>query len=512
MTRHPVGGDATTRAVHHFLRERRPRRTGSTVYAGYVVALVLVVYLAPYGASVLGGLDDLDPVTSGRVELMVPWLVTSAALAVLGAAVHDGSWRGCLRVELAAMDWPLSGHPSWPRWAAAGVLPVLLSAVVAGASVAAVGMACWATLQAAPVSAVEVATAVVGGATIGLVACAGNVAAQVEMSARAARVLAALLRGAALACALVSVAVLDGWRPAQIGVGRQAVALYGCGGLAVVIVLAAVRALGRVRSSRLRAAAGRREGVVAALMSLDTRLALNVALDGPRVATTWRAGRPRRGWATVPWHVLTGCLRRPAATSAGLAWVAAGVVVPALWPVDGPLWQQLVVASLVVQRGASLLSENVRIQTDDVHRSSALPQPVAGVVTASCLAVAAVVAVAAASGLVAGWVVGTGTTAQSWVVAAVAPTAAVGAGITACRGTFPVELLLGADTPFGNTAPVQVALWLVRVPVTLAGTTVAVGSVVDTTGVALLAPAAGVVLLLGTVLWLRSRAADLARS
>ncbi len=539
---HLLRPDALAQRARSLLRSLRPKPRAQSIYVAYVVCVMACLYVVPYGAVGADYLRFLDSDVAARGAAAFPVAVAAVILGLLSVSVHDGSWRGSVRAEAAEIDWVISGPLSWPRLMMSRVVSTALTLSVCGAGAAAVSGAVSTVLRHERITVPGIVQAAIAGAFVGLICCACNVMSQVFLRPDSARVVATSLRvGAAVAATVALIAALRhqglelpaalwwsgpwGWMAIVTGdvfpsAAADTIALLLC--VALGLTTAAVAALGviRIQAAALRSRAGRYDGVLAALMSADTRLAGQLTELGQRRRPRRRHPPARGPLSACLWHVVTGWVRQPGPPAAGLVWVAAGVLLPTVWLDDPP--PAAAVGVLLVYRGVSLLLENVRLQTDDVHRSAHLPQALASTMLSVCrigasVAVGGAVIVIAISGHL-----GYAPSMGSVLVAATIPAAAVAVSVTACRGQLPLELLIGAETPFGNSGPAQVALWFAQVPVALVVFSAVVSSIVPSaTGSALTgdnaiatlsATAASMAFLWVMVAWLRGRVAALLQS
>ncbi|MDT3397371.1 hypothetical protein RKE29_12045, partial [Streptomyces sp. B1866] len=238
-----------------------------------------------------------------------------------------------------------------------------------------------------------------------------------------------------------------------------------------------------LQALRLRAALAWR--VSASLFSLDLRQA-HTAVRAQRrrgARPALRLPPPRHPWLLVPWRDATGLLRAPGR----LGWAAACCALAAALAVaacglDGRArWLAAALALSSAYLSAAQLAEPARADSDDMRRSAALPYPsgtlalwhalVPGALLVCGLAAACAVCAAG------GW----------WhpallVLLAAAPACVAAALVSAYRGPLPSHLLIGADTPMGNTGPVQAAAWFLRAPLALLVTTVPALAAVTASG------------------------------
>ncbi|MDQ1295816.1 MAG: hypothetical protein QG608_3703 [Actinomycetota bacterium] len=501
----PDTPDTPTAPVLGWLRARRARRAGTwrdRLYGVYLAALLLGVYLVPYltaAASSLGGssapLLPHDPDTALVLTVFAHTLLA-------GLAGAHGALLGPVVVDPPTLHWLLDTPVSRPvvlrrRWWRALGRWTALGGVVGFALAFAV------ELGADHLNVPGLLLGTVAGAAHGAV-CAG-LAGTVQTAGhrrevRAVRpVLALLAVSAAVTCLLAVsgtppgplVTLLSwsgpwGWSARLVVASFPDLSVAPAAVLLLVACAAAVivggRWVPRVRGTVLRARVERLYRMTSAAYGLDFRLARVVA-QGPAPVRSRRVSPPRSAWAAVPWRGVLGWVRRPLAPFVGAAllfaaaWTAVGGSVA---PDAAGVAVTLGVLCLGYA-GAGALVEAVRVETDDVTRSHAHPLRfrslivrLLGLPVAVGLAAAVVGAVAAAwAG--AGVGAGTGGVALSdpvvfgagLAVPGCVPALVAAAAVSACRGTFPVHLLVGVETPLGNTAPVQAAAWFLRAPLTV---------------------------------------------
>jgi hypothetical protein len=484
-----------TKSVLAYLRVLRTERGSGWkghLYQVYVVLLLVLVYVVPYTASAQrsagGDLAPLLPHAPGTALCVV--VLGYAVLAQLAAA--DGRYRGPMVVDPPTMDWLLATPVSrsvvlrayWRvslvRWTAggAGMALVLAFAVRVGPSTrldlgelllaasagAAFGAGCAAVSGAfqlhgdsPPMRRLMVAIWIVTGAgSTGCLLAAGG-----ADVAPLATVLS--WAGPVGWTAQLTVTTADPGSLGRSAAGLLLVTVAAAGTLAVD------RSLPAIRSSLLRTRVERLRSMSAAVYSLDFRLVRLIATGTPHSGRSVRIPPPQRTRWALSWRILLGWCRRPAAVLIGL-----GVVLGSGWlTMSGPAGAStasLVVALVVAAAGyvgASSLIEAVRVEADDVMRSRGLPYRFRDLLT-RLLGPPIALAVAGGGvlcGIVA--VLDSGAVKPVLIVIAALPACCAAATVSACRGQFPVHLLLGVDTPAGNTGPVQAALWLLRAPLTV---------------------------------------------
>jgi hypothetical protein len=243
-----------------------------------------------------------------------------------------------------------------------------------------------------------------------------------------------------------------------------ATALLGAAALAAVAC--AHRTAAGVPGSALRVRARTIGAMSAAALSMDARgvaLAYRGAAGSRRAR--FRLPPPRRRELVLPWRDLLALARAPSRllTAVALELLAVGLI--AVAGLGGQLSLVLVASGLTLgYLAAAWLCEGARLDAEDTRRSENLPFRFgslawwhAAVPCLVLLAVAAapVIVVAAAAGdprLIA-------------LLVMTVPVLVAGALVNVFRPRFPPDLFDGVETPLGNTAAIQVILWLAWGPV-----------------------------------------------
>ncbi|RMI41430.1 hypothetical protein EBN88_10905, partial [Streptomyces triticirhizae] len=248
-----------------------------------------------------------------------------------------------------------------------------------------------------------------------------------------------------------------GWAALPLAaVGERVSAVEGVlGGALTALAVAAALVVARRATTGLPARVLRQQVRVAgaftvALYGVDPRLA-RAALSAPRRArrTTGRGWRvPRARWLLVPWRDAIGLARAPGRAGLGLALWATTVALAAL-----PHRVAGVAALVTGCLAAAQLVEPARLDGENRERGAGLPWTRGALTLRHALLPGALLLVSSAP------------------LAALAPLppawapALVGAAlVSAHRGTMPASLLLGAETPLGDSGPIQALFWLARAP------------------------------------------------
>ncbi|MFD7511068.1 hypothetical protein ACFV5N_17295 [Streptomyces sp. NPDC059853] len=464
-------------ALRHLYRltgpQRRAKRRADALLL-YGVSLTVAFWLVPYlvdagrtAAAGAGGGLWVNGRTAALLEALPGALPALLALALYGAA-RTAVWRGPVRLPGEVVSWLLPTPvdrrrlllPYW--WAAVARVGVttLLAGAAAGFLLRAMvpgGEVVW-----APV----VAAGAWGGLLTGLLAVATGTLVE-RYEAAVARHGRRLFRAAAALVAVLGLAAAAGtgllWSgPWGWAVAPLAAAL-GLGGaswwpLAVLagsagtgwLLLVAHRAAGAIPAAALRTRTAAGSLLAASVLTGNLRQARAVVRDTgrpPARPVRLRLPVPRRRALLVPWRDATGLLRTPGRLVAAALWAGAAVLLAhAGWPSA---------ALVAAYPAAGALTEPARLDSDDTRRAGQLPYA-PGTLALRHGAVPALLLVAA---LAPGGV----------LLAATAPALVGAALVSSYRGQVPPHVMVGVETPAGNTGPFQTALWHVRGPlVTLA--------------------------------------------
>ncbi|CAM5243814.1 hypothetical protein GCM10010329_44110 [Streptomyces spiroverticillatus] len=459
---------ASTDRTLAFLRaarvSSRQERRKNSAYVVYLVALFAVFWAVPLlaAAARAGGRGDWHGETARQLTATLPWSAPLLTALVLLLTMRNAAWRGPVRVDLPTLHWllplPLARGPLLlPRLRAA----VLRSALVGPVVGAVLGYVLYVAGAGAPVP------LAVAGAWAGLVAGLTGVGAGVlverwgygrpfwvgSLAVAVAAAVLPLWSGPWGWAAQPLVAAAGHGGPWAVGAGLSAV----CAAGALVV---AWRSAPLIPAAELRSRATLASQVTASLFALDLRQT-RAAVRGPRRG--WAARQrvrlpmPRRRWLLVPWRDATGLLREPGRLVWGALWAAAAVWLCGLAPDAGR--GQVAVTVLTLGAGylaAAQLVEPARLESDDFRRATGLPY------TFGALALwhAVVPGVLLLLGLAAGAIL-YGTSGHLALLGAV-PALVGGALVSAYRGAMPVEVLIGGETPMGNTGPLQAVLWYGR--------------------------------------------------
>uniref|UniRef100_A0AAU2JP14 ABC transporter permease n=1 Tax=Streptomyces sp. NBC_00049 TaxID=2903617 RepID=A0AAU2JP14_9ACTN len=490
----PTGGRAEWRdttdevfgLLHGARRAHRVQKRRDTAFHVYVVLLLTAMYLVPFGALAYGAAGSPREPWATSVSGALPFAGTALALAWFRVVVGDARWRGPVLLDAATASWLLPapvdrGRLLRPRLrrtivlhgAGAGLLTAVatyfLNLVVLGRPTAGIALA----------AAAAAVFGALAAATAGLVVSRDAIG-----PARRAAAALTVLAAAALLCAVLDA---PAWlRPLFLWSGpwgwvtqclaaASGSAPTGWPAAAALLVACAVWVIGRadreiaampvgVLLRRIRSAAS----VTAAVVTVDFRQA-RLAARGPESGV--RRFRPpvlpppRRPWLAVPWRTAAGWLAGPARLGWAAVWLAGAYTAVTVAPAaQGPGRIAAVLSALAAGYAATVgLLEAARLDGDDVNRSRALPWTFPGIVLRHALLPLAVLLPAGA--VACALLASLGRPVLPAVLLLCCFPALLGAAlISACRGTLPYELLLGADTVMGNTAVLQVAVWYLRGP------------------------------------------------
>ncbi|MET8014426.1 hypothetical protein ABZU86_28830 [Streptomyces sp. NPDC005271] len=506
MTRHDVirhaiqdgpseTASAETLAYLRALRSdfRRERRKSGTF-----VLYALGMIAAGWGVPVL-----ISAARTGRAEghrgalaehvltslpLTAPTLLALVVLLMARGAV----WRGPVLLDMPTVSWllpaPLSRAPL--------VLPRLLtSTLVAGAAGLVAGGALGFLVYASGASSWPAVTA--AGAWAGAVAALTGTAAGAVVERRdllmdryGARIFGAAGAVVALLAAAAVVSAARGHHPSWLGAAflwsgpwgwaaqpLVAAADAGAPGWAVGTALSAVFVLAALvyargeaadisqAALRLRATVATRLG--ASVLTLDLRQAKAglpaLRKRGSRPAV--RLPMPRRRWLVMPWRDATGLLRTPGRLGWAALWTATAVALTALAPTLRERAEAVAAVGALVAGylAAAQLTEPARRESDDVRRSANLPCPGRSLALWHALVPGLLLVAGTAAGGVAAALGGWGRPGLA-VLVTCAPALVAAALVSSYRGPLPLHILVGAETPAGNTAALQAAAWYLRGP------------------------------------------------
>jgi Family of unknown function (DUF6297) len=492
----PDSTEPTISLLRELRRGRARRQAASAAYWIYLVALLVALYGGAQIASAFHDLRHPPPPSAQAPRILhaAPPGLAALALLVLLLLLRDALWRGPVTLPQVTVDWLLDtpvdrGRLLRPRFRISAV-----ATVAAGAAVGIVPAAALVALGLGGHSAGHVLRLIgIAMAPAALLFALGTAAAALierweagqrwlRRATPVALVVAAAFAGLAAWAAvghppgaLTAVALWSGpWGWATQGLTALAggtaplwplaTALLGAAALAALAC--AHRAAAGVPGSALRIRARTIGAMSAAVLSMDTR---GVALARRGAAGSRRARfrlpPPRRRELALPWRDLLALARAPSRLlgAAALALLAVGLT--AVAGLGGQLSLVPVASGLALgYLAAAWLCEGARLDAEDTRRSENLPFRFGSLAwwhaAVPCLvllgvAAAPVIAIAAAAGdprLIA-------------LLAVTVPVLVAGALVNVFRARFPPDLFDGVETPLGNTAAIQVILWLAWGPV-----------------------------------------------
>ena len=220
------------------------------------------------------------------------------------------------------------------------------------------------------------------------------------------------------------------------------------------------RAAAGVPAAALRARARTLGAMSAAALSMNTRgVATAYTAAGGARRVRFRLPPPRRRELVVLWRDLLALLRSPARLVSAVLLALLAATLIAVAGHGRPVSLVLVASGLSLgYLAAAWLCEGARLDADDPRRSAHLPirfQALAwwhaGV---PCLVLLAAAGIPAAAVCVAA-----GDLRPLALLVVTIPVLVGGALVNAFRGSFSPSLLVGVDTPVGNTAALSILFW-----------------------------------------------------
>lgn len=471
---------------------RRGRR-GSNAFVLYCVALGTAFWAVPLllAAARAGRRGDWHGGTSEHLVAGLPVAVPALLALVLVHAVRGAVWRGPVLVDLPTVTWllplpVLRGPLLLPRFHASALRAAALGLAgggVPGYLLSVAGGAAWLPLTAAGAwaGAATALTAVAAGLLV-----ERHDRAVARGSVRFQGVTWALAAGAAALCAYgvlrgrggsPGTAALWsgpwGWaaQPLVAAAGHHTPGWVLGTALSAAFTLAALlyarRETPYVPEEALRGRAVVASRVTASVYSLDLRQARSAAraVRGQRARPLLRLPVPRSEWLIVPWRDATGLLRAPGRLLWAALWGTAALALVAAARHARPDGQAALCAAALVAEylAAAQLTEPARVDSDDVRRSAGLPYAFRTLALRHAWVPCALLLGWLGAGAAAAWLTGRWTPGGAVLPAAVP--AMVGAAlVSSYRGPVPTHLLVGTETPMGNTAALQTGLWYARGP------------------------------------------------
>ncbi|MEU5212390.1 DUF6297 family protein [Streptomyces sp. NPDC020742] len=472
-------------------RQRAQRRGNAVVLYGVVVVAALLgtpYLLAAANASRAGrGRSAL----AEQLLTALPVTLPSVLAIVLFLTLRDAAWRGPVLVDLPTAFWAvpqplLRRSLLMPRFVTSVVLATLAGAVagaVAGFLLATGTDGSWLAATAAGAWA---------GSAAGLGSAAAGVLVERHDSAVARIGRRLFVLGWTAAAGLLGLSVLSffqdlpawfgavlvwsgpwGWagQPLLAALGGTAPGWPVASALLVAVILWGVRKAGRsvalIPGESLRRRALVVSQVTASLFSLELRQA-KFSVQGThrhRSRPVLRLPAPRARWLVIPWRDATGLLRAPGRPAWAAVLLVAAVVLTAT--MDGPSLRLQILCATgalgAMYLAAAQLAEPARVDSDDPRRSTNLPCSPGSLGLWHAAVPAGLLLTGAAAGLAGCAAAGLwhpGLPALPLCV----PTMVGAALVSAYRGAMPPHVAIGVETPFGNTAPLQMAAWYLRGP------------------------------------------------
>jgi hypothetical protein len=502
VTRDPIAVPDSTAATFSLLRELRRGRgrkqAASAAYWAYLIAVIVISYGSSLIVTAYRALRQPPPATAAAPRLLHagPAALTALALLVFLILLRDALWRGPVTVSQATADWLLGTPVSRRRllrprfrWAAAGALLVgAVAGIVPAAALVALGLGGRSDgdvlrLTGAAMLSMGLLFAVATGAG-GLIerypVTWRQVRAVTPVVLAAAVVLGGLAAWAGLGGLPAAVGTVLlwsgpwGWAAQPVmamavqagpaGAGNPApwwpVALGLLAGAALAALILADRAVAGVPAAALRARARTLGAMSAAALSMNTRGVATAYTGAARTRRArFRLPPPQRRELVLLWRDLLALLRSPARLVSAVLLALLAAALAAVASHGRPV--SLVLVGCAVSLGylaATWLCEGARLDADDPRRSAQLPFRYESLAwwhaAVPCLVLLAAVGVPVA---VAGIV--SGDLRPLVLVVVTIPVLVGGALVNVFRGSFSPSLVLGVDTPVGNTAALSIVFW-----------------------------------------------------
>jgi len=508
VTSEPIAVPDSTGATFALLRQLRRGRgrkqATNAAYWAYLAAIIVVSYGGSLIVTAYRALRHPPPVTAAAPRLLHagPAALTAVMLLVFLVLVRDALWRGPVTVPQATADWLLPTPVSRrrllrPRFRGSAVGALLVGAVagiVPAAALVALGLGGRSggdVVRLAAAAMVSMALLfALGTGLAGLIERYPGTGRPVRVASPVTLAAAILLGGLAawagfgrLPSAVAAVVLWSGpwgWAAQPVmalagqAVAGQAVAAGGAGnpapwwplalGLLAGTALAALawadRAAAGVPAAALRARARTLGAMSAAALSMNTRgVATAYTEAGGTRRARIRLPPPRRRELVLLWRDLLALLRSPARLVSAVLLALLATALIALAGHGRPVSLVLVACGLSLgYLAAAWLCEGARLDADDPRRSANLPMKFESLAwwhaAVPCLVLLTAVGVPAAVACVV-----TGDLRSLALLVVTIPVLVGGALVNVFRGSFSVALLVGADTPVGNTAAISIVFW-----------------------------------------------------
>ena len=502
VTRGPIAVPDSTGATFVLLRQLRRghgrKQAANAAYWAYLAAVIVVSYGGSLIVTTYRALRRPPPATEAAPRLLhaAPAALTALALLVFLVLVRDALWRGPVTVPQATADWLLGTpvdrrrllRPRFRGSAAGALLVGAVAGIVPAATLVALGLGGRSggeVIRLAGAAMVSMGL-LFGLATglAGLIERYPGTGRWVRSATPAALAAAVLLGGLAawaglgrLPAAVATVLLWSGpwgWA-AQPVLAVAAHAVPAAAGnpapwwpvalaLLAVAALAALacadRAAAGVPAAALRARARTLGAMSAAALSMNTRgVATAYTAAGGARRARFRLPPPRRRELVMLWRDLLALLRSPARLVSAVLLALLAAVLIAVAGHGRPV--SLVLVASGVSLGflaAAWLCEGARLDADDPRRSVNLPMSYESLAwwhaVVPCLVLLAAVGIPAAVACLV-----TGDLRPLALLVVTIPVLVGGALVNVFRGAFSPSLLVGADTPLGNTAALSIVFW-----------------------------------------------------
>jgi hypothetical protein len=509
VTRDPIAVPDSTGATFALLRELRRghgrKQAANAAYWAYLAAVIVVSYGGSLIVTAYRALRHPPPPTADAPQLLHagPAALTVLTLLVFLVLLRDALWRGPVTVPQATADWLLGTpvarrrllRPRFRGSAAGALLVGAVAGIVPAAALVALGLGGRSDgevlrLAGASMVSMSLLFALATGLA-GLIERYPGTGRWVRAATPVALAAAVLLAGLAawaglgrLPAAVAAAALWSGpwgWaaQPVIATAGHAITGPAAAGpaaagnpapwwplalGLLAAAALAALacadRAVAGVPAAALRARARTLGAMSAAALSMNTRaVATAYAAAGGGRRARFRLPPPRRRELVMLWRDLLALLRSPArlVSAVLLALLAAALI--------GVAGHGRPVSLVLVGCGVSLgylaaawLCEGARLDADDPRRSVPLPIRFESLAwwhaAVPCLVLLAAVGVPAAVACAAA-----GDLRPLALLVVTIPVLVTGALVNVFRGSFSPSMLVGADTPVGNTAALNIVFW-----------------------------------------------------
>ncbi len=512
VTSEPIAVPDSTGATFALLRQLRRGRgrkqATNVAYWAYLAAIIVVSYGGSLIVTAYRALRHPPPVTAAAPRLLHagPAALTAVMLLVFLVLVRDALWRGPVTVPQATADWLLPTPVSRrrllrPRFRGSAVGALLVGAVagiVPAAALVALGLGGRSGGQVVRLAAAAMVSMALlfalGTGLAGLIERYPGTGRPVRVASPVTLAAAILLGGLAawagfgrLPSAVAAVVLWSGpwgWAaqpmialaghhvaghdvagpvvPAMAGNPAPwwPLALGLLAGTALAALAWADRAAAGVPAAALRARARTLGAMSAAALSMNTRgVATAYTEAGGTRRARIRLPPPRRRELVLLWRDLLALLRSPARLVSAVLLALLATALIALAGHGRPVSLVLVACGLSLgYLAAAWLCEGARLDADDPRRSANLPMKFESLAwwhaAVPCLVLLTAVGVPAAVACVV-----TGDLRSLALLVVTIPVLVGGALVNVFRGSFSVALLVGADTPVGNTAAISIVFW-----------------------------------------------------